>query len=89
MPFWHFLRLPFVTNAETAFLTKHGDDRVKSGRKSFLRWCNPTDFYIREMKISGYFYELLPNILLFAPFADEFFDGSYYQHHTTTEKILA
>ena len=28
MPFLHFLRLPFVRNAKTAFLTTHGDDRV-------------------------------------------------------------
>ena len=46
----------------------------KNGEES-LRWCNPTDFYIRKSKISGYFYELLPNILLFAPFVHEFFDG--------------
>ena len=28
MPFWHFLRPPFVTNAKTAFVMTRGDDRV-------------------------------------------------------------
>ena len=28
MPFWHFLQLPFVKNAKTAFVTTRGDDRV-------------------------------------------------------------
>ena len=47
-----------------------------------LRWCNPTDFYIRKSKISGYFYELLPNILLFAPLSHEFFMGKTIANYT-------